>query len=106
MYLGDVINRLNKHIIRISNIDYYPAQFVRNEIESVAKECIRWSIEDFKYAAKLKRGENWEEWYDTNRFEEALHNMINKHDGSFGITWDTVESYLDEYCRLKDDPIK
>lgn len=106
MYIYDIVDKLNKHVVRMSNIDYYPAQSVKNELELLAKECVRWSIEDFKYAAKLKRGEDWEEWYDKNRFDEALNNMINKHDCSYGITWNTVEYYLNEYCRLKDDPIK
>ena len=105
MYIGDIISRLNKHVIRISNNDYYTIRHVQDELEALSNECIRWSEEDFEHQARLKKGQEWEEWYDKTRFEEALHSMVNKHDANRGICWDTVNHYLEEYCRKKNDPI-
>ncbi|OGM08867.1 hypothetical protein A2Z67_02560 [Candidatus Woesebacteria bacterium RBG_13_36_22] len=82
---------------------------------------IRWSVEDFVFRAfELKRdSENWEEpeedfddtnledaklylkKYDPDKFEDALYDMMRHHDATIGITWDTVDIYLDEDC-LKD----
>jgi len=39
--------------------------------------------------------------YDPDKFENALYEMMRRHDATIGITWDTVDYYLDEYC-LKD----
>jgi hypothetical protein len=36
--------------------------------------------------------------YQKLTFEEALYRMISKHDANFGITWGTVDYYLNEYC--------
>ena len=61
---------------------------------------IAWSTEDFKWAATtFGSDENWEEVYDESKFEYALQRMIEKHEAEFGITWDTIDFYLDKYCR-------
>jgi hypothetical protein len=39
--------------------------------------------------------------YDRTKFELALSNMVRKHDATLGITWDTIDYYLDEYCLIK-----
>lgn len=38
--------------------------------------------------------------YDRKKFSEILHMMVDNHDSNEGITWSTVESYLDDHCRL------
>jgi len=106
MYTGDIISKLNKHVMRFGNCDYYVKQHVEDAINTLGNECVRWSIEDFEQVAENKEGNDWEEWYDKNRFEEALHAMINKHDATLGINWETVDYYLEEYCRKKNPPIK
>jgi len=53
---------------------------------------IHWSIDDFL---------NYEmssEWIITEeQAREALKDMIDHHDASIGITWDTVEYYYQKY---------
>lgn len=66
---------------------------------------ITWSIEDFQQVAEEAVGKNWEKYYDKNKFEDALHKMIKHHDPMFGITWDTVAFYLQEYCRRDEKNI-
>jgi len=99
MYISDVESRLNKHLIRLGNCDYYPASLVKKELERLSDECIRWSEEDFKTQAINHKGNEWEEYYDEEQFSYALCQMTYKHDASIGITWDTVDYYLDLYCK-------
>jgi len=103
MYIGDIESKLDKHIIRIGQCDYYPVDLVRHELQYLEERCVRWDEEDFKYAAIGKTSETeWQIYYDERRFSEALENMIQKHDAELGITWVTVNYYLDEYCKIKD----
>jgi hypothetical protein len=36
--------------------------------------------------------------FDRSKFKTALATMIRKHDANNGITWDTIDYYLDEHC--------
>ncbi len=104
MYVEDIINRLNKKIIRFGNIDYYPAITVQNLLRDKAKECISWSIDDFESIA-LQNCEgdiNWDQYYNRDMFQSALEDMCQKHDATIGITWDTINYYLETYCKIKD----
>lgn len=60
--------------------------------------CVVWSVDDFEHRAKY-----WEEdepdKYDRSKFEAALHQMIHKHDATLGISWDTIDFWLDEMCK-------
>ena len=38
--------------------------------------------------------------YDRSKFGEALQLMERRHDCNYGVTWETVEYFLNEYCRL------
>lgn len=64
----------------------------------IVKKCIRWSTEDFIARALQLEGENWEDVYDESCFALALITMINNHDAGEGITWYTIESYLNGMC--------
>ena len=66
------------------------------EFEQYKKESVKWSVEDFT-------------WYEHDTYtineeqaQDALERMINKHDASIGITWDTIEYYICEYGTLKE----
>ena len=41
---------------------------------------INWSTEDFEYLAIQKYGDDWEKYYDFDKFEDALESMIRHHD--------------------------
>lgn len=76
---------------------------------------VYWTIEDFEYRAidkwqyVLGRGNypnatSWKDIYDESKFQEALDKMIHKHDASYGISWETVDFWLDEIClKPKED---
>jgi hypothetical protein len=66
---------------------------------------IYWSVEDFENQAKQRydihlkdypKAETWEDVYDKETFEDALESMIDNHDCNYGISWETVNFYLDE----------
>lgn len=86
--------------------------------EEKDKRSIVWSVNDFIQQA-MKRWEIvaflptnsiyqdatcWQDVYDESMFENALYEMIRKHDCNNGITWETINYYLDEYC-LKTEKI-
>lgn len=64
---------------------------------------ITWSVEDFISKAIDEKGESWENFYDKLKFAEALNDMIDNHDCNYGITWETVKDYLNNYCLKKID---
>ena len=41
--------------------------------------------------------------FDRSKFPEALHQMDHDHDANNGITWETIDYYLEEYCLLTTD---
>lgn len=69
------------------------------EFENWKKRSITWEVADFEDRAEQKYSNTWEENYDKNKFQAVLEKMINNHDTECGITWVTVDYYLDEYCK-------
>lgn len=37
--------------------------------------------------------------YDRSKFSKVLRQIEHDHDADFGITWQTLEGYLENYCR-------
>ena len=64
---------------------------------------VTWSIEDFETVANEQEISKNTVIYDRSKFEEALRIMVHRHDATIGISWDTVEFWLDEVCTLKND---
>lgn len=62
------------------------------EFEQYKKRSIEWCIEDF-----LDYDTDGKYIITKGQAQEALEEMIKKHDPSLGITWDTVDYYLKEY---------
>ena len=62
---------------------------------------VYWSVEDFKHRADERSIGNKSSLYDESKFEDALDTMIHKHDASLGISWDTIDFWLDELCLKK-----
>jgi hypothetical protein len=82
-----------------------------NEIELVEKyrrgaRGVFWNILDFEASAREKEELEGMEIYDRNLFPKALDTMIEKHDATNGITWDTVDFWLDELCKLPETSAK
>lgn len=102
---------LSKSIINIDTISdeilikVFPreVQLIENILEDVRRTSITWSVEDFEDRAEEKKGENWRDFYDETKFEDALESMIHHHDAEYGITWDSIDYYLDEMCIRKEE---
>lgn len=72
-----------------------------------------WSVADFEGRAKdrfeylnkrqplIARLEDWTKMYDEAKFQEALDMMIHRHDANIGITWETIDFWLDEMCKIE-----
>lgn len=75
-------------------------------------KAITWDVLDFEGQAKqnwenqkessltdeYRNAEKWQDVYDESKFQEALEMMIDKHDATIGITWETIDFWLDEVC--------
>lgn len=92
-------------------IDSFPSSFglvktellqqvieVEKEFEDFQDRSITWGVEDFASRAEELEGENWREIYDEDLFEENLYDMIRHHDCNNGVTWDSIDCYL-ESCK-------
>lgn len=108
MYIQRIIRKLNDLEVLLSKL--------KTEIRQLGLESIRWSIDDFLQQALLaekvyetdpniegnqlliKNAHEYLKKYDPDKFQEALEIMIDKHDASIGITWDTIDAYLDDHC--------
>lgn len=115
MVIYDILNNLEDRLQQskkalasfYDNDDLVGANYIKKEIEvteSIKKmiqkktegmSYIGWSVEDFKYQASNQEDPSI---YDETKFKDALDTMINKHDASIGITWKTIDIYLDNYC--------
>ena len=62
---------------------------------------VSWCIDDFECQAEYCEEMREEgELYDREKFQSALDRMIDKHDATIGITWETIQLYLNEYCMI------
>jgi hypothetical protein len=73
--------------------------------EKLRNEAVIWSVEDFEQQA-IDYEENHcygLQVFDRRKFQEALNTMIRKHDATIGITWDTIDCYLEQckYTKLQ-----
>ena len=65
------------------------------EFEDWKERSVTWSVEDFEGRAADIYGDTWEDIFDKSLFENELYDMIRHHDCNNGITWDTIDVYLD-----------
>lgn len=65
---------------------------ILDEYEKKMKGAVCWAPEDMIHMAKT---EGWE--LSEDDAQEALEEMIDEHDCSVGITWETVSFYIDKY---------
>ena len=69
-------------------------------LEAELENAVVWGVEDFECQALELERRAGRLLYDRSKFAEALSRMIHKHDATLGITWSTVEIYLDANCKL------
>jgi len=71
-------------------------QTIEEELTEKLGNSIVWGVADFEMMATQMEDPDS---YDPKLYPVGLERMIHKHDASYGITWDSVEYYLDEYCK-------
>jgi len=77
----------------------------RRDMENALNpDCIQiaWCVDDFEAHAEYLESNtnNGQQIYDRSKFGYALRRMCDKHDAEYGITWETIGAYLDDYCQL------
>lgn len=115
MVIDDILNEIESRLQQSNkalfsfydNDDIVGANYIKKEIQvtksikemiietTKGMSYIGWSVEDFKYLASNQEDPSI---YDETKFKDALDTMINKHDASIGITWETIDIYLNNYC--------
>jgi hypothetical protein len=61
---------------------------------------IIWTVAHFETRALRKEKKAVGSIYDRKTFEGALVKMIENHHREEGISWATVDYYLDQYCKI------
>lgn len=74
---------------------------IKQEYKALQDRSITWGVDDFEARAGEIKGPNWKDFYDEDKFQEALEDMISNHDANNGINWDTIDYYLYDICRLE-----
>lgn len=109
-----IVDYLKKYLSEIIiNVDSIPdeillkvfpkeVRLIEQVIYDIRKTAIIWSIEDFEDRALNNKGENWRDFYDETKFQEALESMIEHHDAEYGIGWLNVDWYLNDVCFKKE----
>ena len=85
-------------------ISHYEKEgYTKVKLETPLMEYFGWSVEDFEQRAyALEEGlESKGAVYDRSKFKLALAEMVRNFDAEIGLTWDTVDFWLDEICRLE-----
>lgn len=94
-------NELIKDLQTLFNELKAEHQKLVDEFDQYQKESIKWSVEDFQDKAKEIGYTITEE-----QAQEALEAMIHHHDCQYGITWNNVEYYVQDYGeRISDERI-
>lgn len=66
-----------------------------SEFEQYKRESIKWSVEDFTDY------DHFTHTITKEQSQHALETMIENHDASIGISWNTIEYYIEIYGTLK-----
>jgi hypothetical protein len=91
------INKVNEINDLIKILKYVEDCLEVNKAETIS---IEWSILDFENRALLiesKTNIN-NKLFDRTKFPYALKMLKKHHDCNYGITWDKIDSNLEEYC--------
>lgn len=92
---------------------FVPIEFFYSYIKELQNRSITWDISDFEQRARENESSefnlNFSDFvksvpqkyrvYNRKAFDKTLMLMIKEHDCNNGISWETVDFYLDEYCR-------
>jgi hypothetical protein len=87
---NDVIEVLKRHLLS-QEMDAVMADLnpILNEYQMKADYSISWCVDDVLHQAKEDGIELTED-----EAEEILSDVINNHDASIGISWDTFSTYI------------
>jgi len=94
------INRVKEELQRIIK-DNHPDLHILKKLQEVYDMLnnpdlgfVEWGTEDLHTQAKY-----YGMYLSEEDAQQALKDMIQHHDCNYGITWDTINSYLDDYAK-------
>lgn len=114
-YIGDQEQKLRDAVDANGKV---PLKLALDCLKEVGETSVGWSEEDFEKRAREIEEDNAPkdcgidfadtskeipaefQLFDREEFGWALEAMIDKHDATIGITWDTVDHYLRTYCKI------
>lgn len=121
MYVSDITQKIRNFKEKYSgSVNLGTHAFldeIINDIKEIGDEAVHWTIGDFLHKAldieephlldpnieycdlSFEEGGALLRIYDSNKFKDALDDMISSHDAEHGITWDTIDFYLNDYCK-------
>ncbi len=81
---------------------------LRHEIENAIDPDIfgvYWCVDDMESVAQNRESylADGKEMYDRKHFRYALARIIDNHDASYGIGWESLEWGLEEYCKIEEE---
>lgn len=87
-------------IIYKSEADVLKAEIetLKNDFEQYKRDSVKWSIKDM-----LGQANSLGYRLTDEQAQDALERMIQKHDANYGISWETVNYYVQEYGTKKDE---
>lgn len=88
--LKNVLNEIKDN--HLSNETLNTLKEIYELISNEDSGFVEWHIDDF-----IGRAEEQERTISKEKAREALAHMIRKHDAELGISWITIDCYLDEY---------
>lgn len=65
------------------------------ELKQYKNESVKWSVDDFMFY------EHQDYTITMEQAQKALEDMIRKHDPEYGITWLTIEAYIEDFGTKK-----
>lgn len=102
-YEVDLIEGKDEDDIQVE-FNFYKFKYTQSlltiaELTDKLERSVTWSVEDFRDIAKSREADFGYK-YDEGKFEEALYKMIDNHDATEGINWETIAVYLDDFCQV------
>jgi hypothetical protein len=82
-------------VARAISEDWCLKSAVRHVLDP-SMEAIWWGVGDMKMQADQRGGE---QVYDYDKIPEAFRAMMGKHDACHGISWETIDAWLDMECK-------
>lgn len=104
---------------RLSTIEEEFHNYKMHSVSWSAQDVKHRAIENFRYmlenaddphdsvsalmAKEISGCKTWSDYYDETKFEDVILEVIQRHDASIGITWETIDAYLPQAKKSRQE---